>query len=83
MTPDELATLDDDAFFAYLAALDRQPDAPAQVLTDAWSELERRRVRIDARMREECAAAGMTAIQIDRLKQRVRQVFGVREEEGN
>lgn len=83
MTPDELATLDDDRFFEYLSALDQQPDASVEIVTQAWSELEIRRARIDARMREECAAAGMTAIQIDQLKQCVRQVFGVREEEGN
>ena len=30
MTPDELATLDDDRFFEYLSALDQQPDASVE-----------------------------------------------------
>lgn len=83
MTPRELSELDDDWFFAYLAALDRRPDASVEIVTQAWAELEIRRARIAAKMNSECAAAGMTAIQIDRLKQAVRKVFGVRQEEGN
>jgi hypothetical protein len=77
MTPHDLSGLDDDRFFEYLAALDRQPDASVETISQAWGELEIRRARINVRMREECAAAGMTAIQVDQLKRAARQIFGV------
>jgi hypothetical protein len=81
VTPDQLSELDDSQFFDYLDRLDRQLDAPAQVLTEAWSELEIRRARIDARMYEKGAAGGMTREQIDQLKRAAREIFGVRRED--
>lgn len=68
MTPRELSELDDDGFFAYLAALDRWPDAPAQVLADAWLELQKRRRRLDDALYADATAAGMTPAQVDQLR---------------
>jgi hypothetical protein len=81
VTPEELRELPDAEFFSYLDRLDRQPDAPAETLSDAWAELEIRRALIAARIRAECASTGMTREQIDELKQCVRKIFSVREDE--
>ena len=81
MTPADLRELPDAEFFEYLAALDRRPDAPAETLAEAWSELETRRSRLTAKMDEECAAAGMTTAQADQLKRAAREIFGVKPED--
>jgi|GEM_PF-7008436 len=78
---DQLAALDDDAFFQYLAALDRRPDAPAEIVTQAWTELQRRRRQIEDKMDAECAAAGMSTGQTAQLKCAIREIFGVRRED--
>jgi hypothetical protein len=80
MTPEEMSALDDDAFFAYLSALDQRPDAPAEIVTQAWTELQTRRARLEAAMHEEAAASGMTSAQIEEMVQCVRRIFGVRED---
>jgi transposase len=81
VTPHELRELPDAEFFSYLDQLDRQVNVPVEVLTQAWSELERRRTRIETRMHQEAEASGMTLPQVEELKKCVRQILRVNHED--
>jgi hypothetical protein len=77
LTPDQLSELDDSQFFDYLDRLEREPDVPAQALTDAGAELQTRLARIETAMRAE----GMTREQVDQLRATTDRAMGVKKED--